>query len=72
MRVRWTMDAADDLERICDNIAESRPASARRVAQAIVKGVSALRTLPKRGTPRSIWFQLAPVGAAREEIDGAG
>ena len=24
MRVRWTTDAADDLERICDYIAESR------------------------------------------------
>jgi hypothetical protein len=30
MRVRWTMNAADDLERICDYIAESRPESARR------------------------------------------
>jgi hypothetical protein len=28
MRVRWTTDAADDLERICDDIAESRPESA--------------------------------------------
>ena len=25
MRVRWTTDEADDLERICDDIAESRP-----------------------------------------------
>jgi plasmid stabilization system protein ParE len=25
MRVRWTTDAADDLERICDYIAEDRP-----------------------------------------------
>jgi plasmid stabilization system protein ParE len=37
MRVRWTTDAADDLERICDYIAESRPESARRVAQATSK-----------------------------------
>ena len=25
MRVRWTTDAADDLERTCDYIAKSRP-----------------------------------------------
>jgi hypothetical protein len=37
MRVRWTTDAADDLERICDYIAESRPESARRVAQSVVE-----------------------------------
>jgi plasmid stabilization system protein ParE len=32
MRVRWTTDAADDLERICDYIAETSPDTARRVA----------------------------------------
>ena len=32
MRVRWTTDAADDLERICDYIAETSPDSARRMA----------------------------------------
>jgi plasmid stabilization system protein ParE len=30
MRVRWTTDAADDLERICDYIAQNRPESAQR------------------------------------------
>lgn len=49
MRVRWTTDAADDLERICDYIAESHPDSARRVAEAIVEGVAALVTFPNRG-----------------------
>jgi plasmid stabilization system protein ParE len=28
MRVRWTKDAADDLERICDYIAGDSPESA--------------------------------------------
>ena len=42
MRVRWTTDAADDLERICDYIAETSPISARRVAQAVVEGVDSL------------------------------
>ena len=41
MRVRWTTDAADDLERICDYIAEDRPESARRVAQSVIDAVNA-------------------------------
>jgi toxin ParE1/3/4 len=49
MRVRWTTNAADDLERICDDIAESHPESARRIAQTIVEGVAALHTFPNRG-----------------------
>ena len=49
MLVRWTTDAADDLERICDYIAESRPGSAQRVAKVIVDGVSGLSTFPSRG-----------------------
>jgi plasmid stabilization system protein ParE len=32
MRVRWTTDAADDLERICDYIAETSPDTARHAA----------------------------------------
>jgi plasmid stabilization system protein ParE len=51
MRVRWTTDAAADLERICDDIAESRPESARRVAQSIVQGIAALDKFPNRGRP---------------------
>ena len=51
MRVRWTTDAADDLERICDYIAETSPISARRVAQAVVEGVASLATFPNRGRP---------------------
>jgi toxin ParE1/3/4 len=49
MRVRWTADAADDLERICDYIAESRPESARRVAQSVVERVGTLETFPHLG-----------------------
>ena len=49
MRVRWTTDAAADLERICDYIAETNPDSARRVAGTIVDGVASLQTFPNRG-----------------------
>ena len=51
MRVRWTTDAANDLERICDYIAEASPDSARRVATAIVEGIATLHTFPNRGRP---------------------
>jgi toxin ParE1/3/4 len=51
MRVRWTTDAADDLERICDYIAESRPDSARRVAQSVVERIGTLETFPRLGRP---------------------
>jgi len=36
MRVRWTTDAADDLERICDSVARERPEAARRLALDIL------------------------------------
>jgi toxin ParE1/3/4 len=49
MRVRWTTDAADDLERICDYIAESRPESAQRVAQSVVERIGTLETFPQLG-----------------------
>jgi plasmid stabilization system protein ParE len=39
MRVRWTTDVAEDLERICDYVAETSPEAARRVAKTIVEGV---------------------------------
>ena len=75
MRVRWTTDAADDLERICDYIAEGRPESARRVAQAIVQGIAALETFPNRGRPgrvegtRELVFASLPFVAVYEVHD---
>jgi plasmid stabilization system protein ParE len=54
MRVRWTTDAADDLERICDYIALNRPDSARRVAQSVVDRISELQTFPRIGRPGRI------------------
>ena len=49
MRVRWTTNAADDLEHICDYIAETSPDSAHRVARAPIEGVASLDTFPNRG-----------------------
>jgi toxin ParE1/3/4 len=76
MRVRWTTEAADDLERICDYIAESRPDSARRVAQSVVERIGTLETFPHLGRPgrvqgtREMAFPPLPLVAiyeAREE-----
>jgi plasmid stabilization system protein ParE len=54
MRVRWTTDAANDLERICDYIAETSSDSARRIAQAVVE--------------RSTRFQTADAPAAMKVL----
>jgi toxin ParE1/3/4 len=51
MRVRWTTDAADDLERICDYVARERPEAARRLALHVLRVIEGLRTFPNRGRP---------------------
>jgi toxin ParE1/3/4 len=51
MRVRWTTDAADDLERICDYVARERPEAARRIALDVLRAIEDLRTFPNRGRP---------------------
>ena len=75
MRVRWTSDAADDLERICDYSAQASPDAARRLAAAIVEGVASLRTFPNRGRPgrvdgtRELVFAPLPFVAVYEVND---
>ena len=49
MRIRWSPEAVDDLERIGLHIASNNPTAARRVVNAIYDGVSALQRFPKRG-----------------------
>jgi toxin ParE1/3/4 len=50
---------ADDLERICDYIAQNRPESAQRVAQSVVERIGTLKTFPHLG-------RLGRVHATRE------
>ena len=75
MRVRWTADAADDLERIWDYIAETRPESARRVAQSLVERIGTLETFPHIGRPgrvqgtREIAFPPLPFVAIYEVFE---
>ena len=49
MRVRWTTDAASDLERITEPIAKDRPDAAIRTARTIYQGLATLRDFPNRG-----------------------
>jgi toxin ParE1/3/4 len=75
MRVRWTTDAADDLERIYDYIAEDRPDSARRVAQSVIERIGTLETFPHLGRSgrvqgtREIAFSPLPFVAIYEVRD---
>jgi toxin ParE1/3/4 len=78
MRVRWTTDAADDLERICDYLAESRPDAARRVAQSVVERIGTLKTFPNLGRDgrvqgtREITFPPLPFVAIYEVLEKQG
>ncbi len=49
MEVRWSMPAADDLERICERIARNNPEAARRVAGTIYDGCARLQDFPNIG-----------------------
>lgn len=75
MRVRWTTDAADDLERIYDYIAEDRPDSARRVAQSVIERIGTWETFPHLGRSgrvqgtREIAFSPLPFVAIYEVRD---
>jgi toxin ParE1/3/4 len=75
MRVRWTTDAADDLERICDYIALERPDSAQRVAKSVVDRIGELKTFPRIGRSgrvagtREIAFPPLPYVAIYEILD---
>jgi toxin ParE1/3/4 len=49
MEVRWSLPAAEDLERICGWIERDDPAAARRVAQTIYNECARLRDFPSLG-----------------------
>ena len=49
MQVRWSPEAADDLERIVRRIRKDNPAAARDVANTVYKGVASLKDFPRRG-----------------------
>jgi toxin ParE1/3/4 len=49
MDVRWSPEAADDLERIVRHIQHDSPEVARKVAALIIEAVAGLSIFPKRG-----------------------
>jgi len=49
MEVRWSLPAADDLERICDHIGRDSPEAARRVAGTIYNACAKLKDFPRAG-----------------------
>jgi toxin ParE1/3/4 len=49
IRVRWSPEAVDDLERIVNYIRKENPSAARSVAYTIYNRISTLRGSPLRG-----------------------
>ena len=49
MKIRWSPEAADDLERIFRRIHQDSPAAARHVARTIYERVAMLKEFPMRG-----------------------
>jgi toxin ParE1/3/4 len=50
-RIRWTTEAADQLEAIVNQIREDNPEAARAVAQAILDRVAGLKRFAGLGRP---------------------
>jgi toxin ParE1/3/4 len=49
MKIRWSPEAADDLQRICERIAIDNPEAANRVAGTIYEGCDRLKEFPRVG-----------------------
>lgn len=49
MEIRWSLTAAEDLERICTWIERDNPDAARRVARVIYDGCAQLGNFPNLG-----------------------
>jgi toxin ParE1/3/4 len=49
MEIRWSLPAAEDLERICEWIERDNPDAARRVARTIYDGCARLKDFPNLG-----------------------
>jgi plasmid stabilization system protein ParE len=49
MEIRWSLPAAEDLERICQRIEHDNPEAAMRVAKTIYEGCAQLGDFPNLG-----------------------
>jgi addiction module RelE/StbE family toxin len=50
-RIRWTTEAANQLEGIVDHILKDNPEAARKVARAILGRIENLKDFPRLGRP---------------------
>jgi plasmid stabilization system protein ParE len=49
MQIRWSPEAAEDLQRICERIEVDNPEAARRVARTIYEWCGGLKDFPRVG-----------------------
>lgn len=49
MQLRWSPEAADDLQRICERIEIDNPEATTRVARTIYEGCARLKEFPRIG-----------------------
>jgi toxin ParE1/3/4 len=54
MRIRWTVAAADDLQRIHDYLGEHEPHLARSTVTVLREAILSLQRFPNRGRPGAI------------------
>jgi addiction module RelE/StbE family toxin len=54
MRIRWTPDAANDLEQIARHILRDNPSAARTVIRTITDGIGDLKKFPRLGRPGQV------------------
>jgi toxin ParE1/3/4 len=54
MQLRWTHEAANDLERIADYLVQNTPGRAQTLVQRIYDAAGSLLTLPHRGRPGKV------------------
>jgi len=53
LNVRWSLPAAEDLERICERIERDNPEADRRVGRTIYDGCAGLKDFPHLGRASS-------------------
>jgi addiction module RelE/StbE family toxin len=54
MQLRWTEEAANDLERIADYLSQNTPGRAQELVQRIYDAPASLLTFPNRGRPGKV------------------
>jgi toxin ParE1/3/4 len=64
MQLRWTEEAANDLERIADYLVLNTPGRAQQTIERIYDAAGSLLTVPHRGRPGKVKGTREPVLSA--------